>query len=177
MILEGVIMEGLRKLNKWLCDIFLLVGGIALILMMAVSCLNMLLMTLSKFWPHHFKPWGAAYETVAFLGALVVSLPLAYAQLQKSHIAVDILSKLFPNRLRKLVTGIGYILGILFFAAAGWKVFAHANTLWAAGEVSDALGIPYFPVAYGVALGCILMMFCLFVNMLEIFATPKEDGK
>ncbi len=37
----------------------------------------------------------SAHEIVAFLSALVVSLPLGYTQLKKSHIAVDILSSKF----------------------------------------------------------------------------------
>ena len=40
------------------------------------------------------------HELVAFLSALVVSLPLGYTQLKKSHIAVDILSSKFSANTR-----------------------------------------------------------------------------
>ena len=54
-------MEGLKKFTENLNDIFMLFGGISLILMMAIACANMVLRLAGQ-------PMSAAYELVGFLG-------------------------------------------------------------------------------------------------------------
>jgi TRAP-type C4-dicarboxylate transport system permease small subunit len=62
-------MEGLKKFSENLNGIFILFGGVSLILMMAIAWANMVLRLVGR-------PMSAAYELVGFLGALTVSLPL-----------------------------------------------------------------------------------------------------
>lgn len=165
-----MVMEGLRKLNDKLNDIFILLGGISLILMMAIACANIGARLLGR-------PISAAYELVSFLGALTVSLPLGYTQLKKGHIAVDVLSSGFPAGVRRIVLGISLILGMVFFFIAAWQVGNFANILRASGEGSETLRMPFYPFTYGVAAGCGLMTFCLLTDFLLLLAPPKEDDK
>ena len=162
-------MEGLKKFTENLNDIFMLFGGISLILMMAIACANMVLRLAGE-------PISASYELFGFLGALTVSLPLGYTQLKKTHIAVDIVSQMFPVRVRRFVVGLSFILGILFFFVAAWMVGAHAQTLRLSGELSETLRIAYYPFTYAVAAACGLMTFTLVVDFLVLLVSPKEDG-
>lgn len=162
-------MEGLKKFTENLNDIFMLFGGISLILMMAIACANMVLRLAGQ-------PMSASYEIVGFLGALTVSLPLGYTQLKKTHIAVDIVSQMFPVRVRRFAVGFSFILGILFFFVAAWKVGSYAQTLRLSGEVSETLRIAYYPFTYGVAAACGLMTFTLVADFLVLLFSPKEDG-
>jgi TRAP-type C4-dicarboxylate transport system permease small subunit len=163
-------MELLRKLNEKLNDLFILLGGIALLIMMIISCVNMVLRLLGA-------PMSAAFEIVGWLGALTVSLPLGYTQLKKSHIAVDIVSKKFPPRVRKTAVGVSLVLSIGFFFVAAWKVAEYANTLRVAGELSETLRVAFYPFTYGVSAGCALITFCLVVDFLDLVASPREGGK
>lgn len=162
-------MEGLKKLSENLNNIFMLFGGISLILMMAIACANMVLRLGGR-------PMSAAYELVGFLGALTVSLPLGYTQIKKTHIAVDILSQKFPVPVRRFVVGLSLILGMGFFYVAAWKVGAYANTLRLTGEVSETLRIAYYPFTYGVAAACGLMTLTLMVDFLALLFSHKEGG-
>jgi len=155
-------MSFLKTINQWLSDVFLWMGGIALVLMTAVSCLNMGLRMLGF-------PIAGIYDLVCYLGALVAALPLAYTQLKKGHIAVDIVSGLFPVGVRKTAVGISYVLGMMFFGAAAWKIAGLGNILREAGEVSETLKMPFWPFTYAVALSCGLMVLCLLVDVLGSF--------
>lgn len=152
-------MQALLKIAERLNSAFMLVGGVALILMMAIACLNMALRLLGK-------PISASYELVAFLSAIAVSFPLGYTQLQRSHVAVDILSRLFPPPVRKTVIIISLLGAIVFFGVASWQVWLQADTFRIKGELSETLRIPFYPFTYGVAIACGIMTFSLIVDLL-----------
>jgi len=161
-------MQGLTKFNEYLNHVFALIAGISLVLMMVAAAVNMIMRILGN-------PLSA-HEVVAFLSALVVSLPLGYTQLKKSHIAVDILSSKFSAGTRKVITGISLALGIVFFFLATWEVASYGNTLRLSGEVSETLRIPFFPFTYGVAIACGVMTFCLIMDFLVLISAPKKVG-
>ena len=161
-------MRGLIKVNEYLNHVFALIAGISLVLMMVVAVANMIMRILGN-------PLSA-HEVVAFLSALVVSLPLGYTQLKKSHIAVDILSGKFSARTRKVITGLSLLLGMVFFCVATWQVASYANTIRLSGEVSETLRLPFFPFTYGVAIACGLMTFCLIMDFLVLVTAPKKVG-
>jgi TRAP-type C4-dicarboxylate transport system permease small subunit len=163
-------MELLKKINEWLSGLFAWIGGIALVLMTAVSCINMGLRMMGA-------PIAGIYDLVCYLGALVAALPLAYTQLKKGHIAVDIVSLLFPVRVRRAAVGISYVLGILFFGAATWKIASLGSILRNAGEVSETLQMPFWPFTYAVAASCALMVLCLILDVLGMFETPTGGEK
>ncbi len=163
-------MQVLKSINETLSNIFLWVGGIALVLMTAVSCINMGLRMIGA-------PIAGIYDLVCYLGALVAALPLAYTQLKKGHIAVDIVSLLFPVRVRRTAVGISYVLGILFFGAAAWKITTLANILRKSGELSETLQMPFWPFTYAVAASCALMVLCLILDVLGMFESPAGGEK
>jgi TRAP-type C4-dicarboxylate transport system permease small subunit len=164
----GNLMQILLKLAERVNALFMVVGGAALIMMMAIACLNMGLRLIGR-------PISASYELVAFLSAIAVSFPLGYTQIQRSHVAVDILSRLFPAPLRKLVVSVSLFLAMIFFGVAAWKVWGQANTYRVSGELSETLRIPFYPFTYAVAVACGLMTFCLLVDLLR-HILEKEDG-
>ncbi len=162
-------MEWVRRINEIANSVFVVFGGIALMLMMAIACLNMVLRLLGA-------PISGAYELVGYLGALTVALPLGYTQLRKSHIAVDILSKLFPPVVRRIILSISLFVGMVFFFVAAWKVWTYAATLKEAGEVSETLRIPFYPFTFGVAISCGLMTFCLLLDLISVIVPSEEKS-
>lgn len=92
------------------------------------------------------------------LYAIGVMMGLSYAQINDSHIRVDILHARFSDRGKRIVEIIGILLFILPFV---WVVFYHSLDFvydaWRTGESSNApLGLPYrwliksvIPVSFG----------------------------
>jgi len=58
-------------------------------------------------------------------------------------------------------------LGIVMFAIFGWRIFPYGNNLMRSGQVSPILGIPEYPVAYGIGISCFIVCFVLFWDLLE----------
>lgn len=161
-------MKSLNRLNNYLTEVFALLGGVALFLMMAVSVANMTMRFFGK-------PLGPAYELVGFLGAITVSMPLGYAQVKKSHIAVDILSSKFSPQLRKFVTAIGLLLGAIFFGLSSWQVGSFANTMRLSGELSETTKMSYYPYVYAVAAGCALMVLSMITDFINLIGVQSAN--
>jgi TRAP-type C4-dicarboxylate transport system permease small subunit len=166
----GGLMGLLKRINEWLSNVFLWIGGLALVVMTAVSCINMVLRMFGV-------PIAGIYDLVCYLGALVAAFPLAYTQLKKGHIAVDIVSQLLPVWMRRAAVGISYVLGMVFFGVAAWKLASLADILRLSGEVSETLKMPFWPFTSAVAASCGLMVLCLLVDILEMFAAPAGGEK
>jgi len=118
-------------------------------------------------------PIKGTFELMGFFGAVATAFALAYTQMKKAHIAVDILVNRFPPRIRTLLSGINYFICSLFFGVAGWQIARWAGTIRETGEVTETLRIVYYPFTYGVALGCILIALVLFVDFLNLFSAKN----
>lgn len=163
-------MRGLNRFTEWINVILMGIGGITLVLMTGIACVNMFLRL-------YGTPLSPAYELVSYLGAITVALPLGYAQLKKSHIAVDILSNRFSPGLRRVIVGINLVLSIVFFSLATWKVGQHAANLWQRGELSETTRMPFYPFAFAVAFSCGILAFTLLVDLVGLIAPLQEENK
>jgi TRAP-type C4-dicarboxylate transport system permease small subunit len=150
------------RLNRW----FTWLGGTALLILTGIACANMLLRPLGA-------PLKGAYELVGFFGALVVALPLGYAQITHSHISVDILSTRYSKRTQRIMNAISSFLCMIFFILVAWQSAVYATTIWKRGETSETLRIVYYPFVYVVALCCVLLALVLFLDFWKSLASAK----
>ncbi|MGB9616372.1 MAG: TRAP transporter small permease [Desulfomonilaceae bacterium] len=162
-------MGSLRRLSETLSEVFTAIGGVSLVLMMSIACVNMFL----RLWG---TPLSPAYELVSYLGAITVALPLGYAQLKKSHISVDILATRFPAATRKATSLISLSLSTVLFGLATWKVAQHATNLMRTGELSETTRMPFYPFTYAVAVSCGLLTLCLLVDLLNVLMPSEEKS-
>lgn len=160
----------LKKISEILSGIFMGIGGVSLVIMTSVACVNMFLRLFGT-------PLSPAFELVSYLGATTVALPLGYAQLKKSHIAVDILGSRFPGNVRKITSAITLVLSIGLFTLAAWKVGQHAANLMQTGELSETTRMPFYPFTYAVAVSCGLLAFCLLVDLLSLISFGREKSQ
>lgn len=161
-------MEALEKLNTFVNKSLLVVGGIAVLSLMALATGNVCLRVFGM-------PYRGAYELVSFLGAVVTAFALGYTQKKKSHIVVDILSETFPDPVKRALDGVGYFIAMIFFGAISWVILGWGLKIAASGEVSETLKIIYYPFIFCVALGFALLSLTLLVDFLNTFL--KKGGK
>jgi len=154
----------LYNLNR----IMLIVGGICLVAMIALTSANILV---RFFW----IPIRGTYELMGFLGALVTSFALGYTQLQKGHIAVDILINSFPRRTKRILEAINGVAIMAFFSVMALQISKKAWILRSTGEVTETLRIPYYPVTFGVALGCGFLAMVFLGDLIRIFVIDEEQ--
>ena len=153
-------MEILEKIRNLFDKAFLFLGGVAVLALMTLATGNVCLRVFGM-------PYRGAYELVSFLGAVVTAFALGYTQRKKSHIVVDILTETFSEGVKKVLDGISYLMGVLFFAIISWVIFRWGMRIAASGEVSETLKIAYYPFIYCVALGFAFLCLTLLLDFLH----------
>jgi TRAP-type C4-dicarboxylate transport system permease small subunit len=157
----------LTKITMYLNRILTFLAGLILIVMVLLTCANIVF---RMFW----VPISGTYELMGFSGALLTAFALAYTQIKKGHIAVDVLVNVFPPKTRWVLAAINNAMCFIFFVLAGWQLAIKANTLRATGEVTETLRIIYYPFTYAVAIGCIVLALILLTDFLRQLIPSME---
>jgi TRAP-type C4-dicarboxylate transport system permease small subunit len=155
-------MNYLEKVNVILNKILMVLGSVAVLLLMTIATTNAFLRI-----PLIKSTWRGAYETVGFLGAIVIAFALGYTQKRKDHIVVDILTEKFPKRVSRVLDAISYFITTIFFAIVSWQVFVWGMKISKSGEVSETLKIVFHPIIYCVALGFAVFSLTLIIDFLK----------
>jgi TRAP-type C4-dicarboxylate transport system permease small subunit len=159
-------MDALEKLNQFLNKWLLVIGGIAVLALMALATGNVLLRIFGV-------PFRGAYELVSFLGAVVTAFALGYTQKRKFNIVVDILSERFPEGVKRLLDAVGYLIGLMFFGLVAWVILQWGLKIAGSGEVSETLKIVYYPFVFCVALGFAVLSLTLAIDAI---GTLRKKG-
>ncbi len=162
-------MNYLERFNVFLNKVLMFVGSIAVLLLMSIATVNAFLRI-----PLIKATWRGAYETVGFLGAIVIAFALGYTQKRKDHIVVDILTEKFPKKVNRVLDGINYFITTIFFAIVAWQVFIWGMKISRSGEVSETLKIIFHPFIYSVSLGFAAFSLTLILDFLKNLK-GKED--
>jgi len=155
-------MNTLERINIFFNKILMVLGSVAVLLLMAIATTNAFLRI-----PFIKSTWRGAYETVGFLGAIVIAFALGYSQKRKDHIVVDILTEKFPKRINRVLDGINYFITTIFFAIVSWQVFVWGMKISKSGEVSETLKIVFHPFIYSVSFGFAVFSLTLIVDFLK----------
>ena len=162
-------MNYLERVNIFLNKILMVLGSVAVLLLMAIATTNAFLRI-----PFIKSTWRGAYETVGFLGAIVIAFALGYTQKRKDHIVVDILTAKFTKRVNRILDGINYFVTMIFFAIISWQVLVWGMKISRSGEVSETLKIVFHPFIYSVSFGFAVFSLTLIIDFLKNLKS-KED--
>ena len=142
-----------------------LIAGIAIVLMMLLTCADVVLRFMRR-------PIPGTYELVCFLGAVAVAFAMAHTTVQKGHVAVSLVVRLLPQRIQGLIEMLTGTFGFILFALIAWRSVLYANSLRATGEVSLTLQLPFYPFVYGIGFSatavCLVLLTDLFKNLIKV---------
>lgn len=136
------------------------VAGAAVVVMMLLTCADVLLRLLRH-------PIPGAYELVGFLGTVIVSFSLALTSLSKGHIAVEIVVARLPRRVQTAIEAVTSMIGAALFALITWQSLIYALDMRQSGEVSVTLTMPIYPFIFGIAAGSALLVLVLLLDSLR----------
>jgi len=157
----------LTKITEKLNRILTFLAGLILIVMVLLTCANIVFRMV-------WVPVSGTYELMGFSGAVLTAFALAYTQIKKGHIAVDVLVNIFQPKTRWFLAAINNAMCCVFFILAAWQLTINANTLRTTGEVTETLRIIYYPFTYMVALGCGVLALVLLTDFLKQLIPGKE---
>jgi TRAP-type C4-dicarboxylate transport system permease small subunit len=159
-------MSFLEKIGNELAKLLYWIAGTAIIAMMILTCGDVVL----RFFR---RPIPGTYELVCFLGAVAVAFAMAHTTVQKGHVAVSLVVRLFPERIQGLIESITSTFGFIFFALVAWQSVLYGNDLHASSEVSLTLQLPFYPFIYGIGFSaaavCLVLLTDLFKNLMKVF--------
>ncbi len=152
-------------LSRWLNW----VGAGALIAVVLLVCANIIGRAIPQ-----LGPVKGTYDVVGLLGGILLAFALGYTQLQRANIRVDILVLRLRPRTRVIIDSITFFISFILFALIAWQHSKYATTIWRVGELSETLRIPFFPLIYAVAFGCIALSLVLLVDFLKALAEVRK---
>jgi len=158
-----IILTNVHKLSKILSSIS------------SVALVSIMVLTVADVISRIFKrPITGTYEIVGLLGAIVIGFGIPITSWIRGHIYVDFLTQKFPQGRRNVVNIFTRLLGIGLFFVAGWNLIIVGMDLYRTGEVTLTRQLPFYPVAYGLAVSCFVQCLVLICDIIKVLGEEYE---
>ncbi|WP_291319478.1 TRAP transporter small permease [Desulfonatronospira sp.] len=165
-------MDRLEKIVGHMALRIAQVAQLALVLVMLVIVANILM----RAW---WKPLTGSYELVEILGAVILSMGVAYCAVNRGHVTVSLLVDSLPPRLQNVVEIITNIISLTFISLLSWGLLQYSSNVHRRNLSTSSLDIPLYPVYYLVACGMIMLALTVLVelikNTLALIRGRKQD--
>lgn len=153
-------MEAFEKFLNWVNKLLRLIGGIAVVGMMSVTCLDVIFRAFG-----HPIIW--AVDLVGFLALMTLACALPITHAEGGHVGVDlVVGKLKPRTQAYFDTATSLVSSILFCILA-WRMWLYAAELSQKGEVSMTVQIPKSPFVYMVSVCFAVLTLAIFADFLR----------
>jgi TRAP-type C4-dicarboxylate transport system permease small subunit len=134
---------------NWILNKMKACGAACLALMVIVTCVDVV--------GRYFgKPIFGSVEIVGILATLTVVMALPYTHQTRGHIGVELVFRLLPKKVQRVIECSTSVLSIFFFGIVTWRMLIYARTMQRSGEVSMNLELPEHLVIY-------ITAFCFFI--------------
>jgi TRAP-type C4-dicarboxylate transport system permease small subunit len=160
-------MVVLERITRLLNRLLVFSGGLFLVGMVALTCANI---TSRVVW----VPIRGTFELMGYFGAVVTAAALAYTQLNRGHIAVNVLISRFSRKTQQRLNAFNNMACTIFFALVTWQMMRKAHGFLSTGEVSETLRMVFYPFTYAVAAGCGVMTLVFFMDLLKALTGSKD---
>jgi len=148
-------MDNVFTLLKFVSKVLNTVAGIAVTFMMLLTVADVLLRAGGH-------PIIGTFEIVALLLGLVIGFGIPQVSLDRGHVYMEFLLEKLSRKGKNVMNTFTRVLCLALFAFIGFNLFNVGARFHASGEVSPTIKIPFYPVAYGVAVCCLLEC-CVFI--------------
>ena len=140
---------------KFISKMLNVIAGAAVTFMMFLTVADVLLRAGGH-------PIIGTFEIVSLLLALVIGFGIPQVSLDRGHVYMDFLLEKLSKKGKNVMNTFTRLLCLILFASIGYKLFSVGARFRTSGEVSPTIMIPFYPVAYGVAICCLLEC-CVFI--------------
>ena len=120
------------------------------------------------------RPIIGTFEIVGLGGAVAIGFALPITSWMRGHIFVDFFVLKFPKAGQGIVNVITRLVSIGIFYLIGHNLIKYGYDLYKSGEVSLTRQIPFYPVAYGMAVCCFILCLVLICDIIKIFGGQYE---
>jgi TRAP-type C4-dicarboxylate transport system permease small subunit len=150
----------LDRVTRFLNRLLVFCGGAFLVGMVGLTCANIVSRVV-------WVPVRGTFELMGYFGAVVTAAALAYTQLNRGHIAVNVLISRFSPKTQQRLNAFNNAACTVFFTLVTWQMVLKAHSFMTTGEVSETLRVIFYPFTYAVAAGCAVMTLVFLVDFLQ----------
>jgi TRAP-type C4-dicarboxylate transport system permease small subunit len=143
------------------------IAGIAVTIMMLLTVADVLLRAGGH-------PIIGTFEVVSLMLALVIGFGIPQVSIDRGHVYMDFLTDKLSKRWRNVMNTFTRVLCLILFAFIGINLFNVGARFHASGEVTPTIMIPFYPVAYGVAVCCLLECCVFMFDIVRIWRGQYE---
>lgn len=136
------------------------IAGAAVIVMMLVTCLDVLCRLFSR-------PLTGAFDIVRMAGAVSAACAIPYTTAIKGHVAIEYFFHKLGRKGRLFMDAVIRIMAMLLFAAISVQSIIYGMGLHNTGQVSATLQWPLFWIPYVIAFCCAVTVGVIFYNLLH----------
>ncbi len=160
-------MDDFIYILKFVSKVLNLIAGIALTFMMLLTVADVLLRAGGH-------PIIGTYEIVALSLAIVIGFGIPKVSLDKGHVIMEFLLDKLGPRGKDIMNTFTRILVLILFIFIGYNLLNVGAEFHASGEVSPTIKLPFYPVAYGVAVCCFLECIVFITEIVQIWRAQHE---
>ena len=160
-------MKGFLNAVRGLSRILNGIAGVSLAFIMAITVMDVILRSFRN-------PIVGTYELVGFSGAVVIGFAIPLTSWGRGHIYVDFFVQRFSKGVQNIFDVATRCMGIGLFFLIGWNLLRIGMDLARSGEVSPTLRLPFYPVAYGVGICCLVQCLVLVCDIVKIAGGKYE---
>ena len=142
-----------ERINRRLSDWFEWVGLAGLLVMMAITCIDVVGAKVFR-----WRLFGAL-DIVQLAQIVAIAFAASMALILGRHIKVEFFVKRLPRRTKAIVNSLILLLGLGLFILIVWRLWVLGSSFLSTGEYSPTAHIPVYPFAYGIALASIPVCF------------------
>jgi len=160
-------MHAFWKTVEWITDKLKLIGAICLVGMTFLTCADVV----GRFFRH---PIFGSVELVGFMATLSVAMALPYTQQIKGHIGVEIVVRLFSQKVQAIIDICTSFLSLALFVIVSWRMIVYAHEMKLSGEVSMNLEFPSYTIIYVAAFCFVVFSLIIVQDIIDNIRKLKE---
>jgi len=165
------LVKKVEKSIRWVATALAVVSGIALLLMMAQTVVDILMKNIFGAPIEGNLEIMSVYHMVA-----IVFLPLAIVELKHEHITVDLLVRLFPSGLRRFTDTLDYVVSAVFFGILTYQTWLDAVKAFRIDEIlMTSILITIWPAKFSLPIGFAAVMLASALHAWRAATDPDFD--
>jgi TRAP-type C4-dicarboxylate transport system permease small subunit len=161
------VLDTIERYNRRLSNWFEWLAFLGLLVMMVVTCVDVVGAKVFRW------PLPGSLDIVMLAQTVAIAFGCSMALILGRHIQVEFFVKLLPRRLGTVINSVVFFLGLGLFMVIVWRLTALGHLMQTSGDYSATIHIPYYPFAYGIALGCIPVCVVFFLEFLKSLKKRK----
>lgn len=142
-------LEKFGKFNRSISSWIEWVGFGALVLMMALTCVDVLGAKVFRL------PVFGSLDIMMLAQLIAISFAVSMALILGRHVQVEFFILLMPKPIRRGIEIVANFLGLLLFVLIVWRLIVFGYDIQVSNEESATARIPLFPFVYAAALACV----------------------